>query len=300
MTELDTGALQQEFEGMTAGETEAEPTQEQVEMIELALGDQVHKIPINAEFPVKHNGQVHKAPLDKLFTAWRERSHYDDKFRGLKEERSKFDQERGDFEAFTAMKQKFGDIQNWSEKNPDQWNALWDMFQNRDQHLAQGDESQSYLAKEIAAMREELGGLREFKSSHEQEMERRQQAEDVASVEKEIAAFTEEFPDIDLGEKDPDGITLKANIVSFGIDHNMPDFESAALKYLKPRLVQTAEMKGRKETVAQVKKDHAAGVMGRSQTPFSGKGDVDPRKMSRDDVKDAATAEFERLLSQQQ
>jgi hypothetical protein len=301
MFEDNTDALQQEFEGMVSGESAQEPEtqtpEEQIEMIELALGEQKHKIPLNAEFPVKHNGQIHNTPLEKLFTAWRERSHYDDKFKGLKEERTKFEQERGDFDQFQELRKKYGDIQAWSEANPEQWNALWEMFQNRDQHLSQ-TQGDSYTAKELAALREELSGLKQVTSKYEEMMQRSQEKEDVESVNQEIEAFKKEFPDIDLGEKDLDGIPLQDNIINFGIKNNLPDFESAALKFLKSRLVQTAEMRGRKDTVEKVKRDHSAGVVGRSNTPFTGK-DVDPKRMNGEELKEAALAEFEQLLSQQ-
>ena len=301
MSEVDTNALQQEFEGMVSGESAQEPEtqtpEQQIEMIELALGEQTHKIPLNAEFPVKHNGQIHKTPLEKLMTAWRERSHYDDKFKGLKEERAKFDEERGEYEQFQELKKKYGDIQSWSEANPDQWGALWDMFQNRDQHLSQ-TQGDNYTAQEIASLREELSGLKQVASKYEEMMQKSQEKEDIESVNQEIEAFRKEFPDIDLGEKDMDGIPLQDNIINFGIKNNLPDFESAALKFLKSRLVQTAEMRGRKDTVEKVKRDHSEGVVGRSNTPFTGK-EVDPRKLEGDELKEAALAEFEQILGQQ-
>jgi len=301
MNEVNTEALQAEFDGMVSGESAETPetqTPEQVEMMEAIAGDQRIKLPLTAEFPVKHNRQIVNAPLEKLMTAWRERSHYDDKFKSLKEERAAFDQERGDFNQFGELKKKYGDIQSWSEANPQEWNSLWEMFQNRDQHLSQGGEQQDYFAKEIAAMREEMNGLKETNSRYEQMVQSNEEKADVEEVNKEIEAFKKEFADVDLGEKDLDGIPLQDNIISFGIKHGMPSFESAALTFLKSRLVQTAEMRGRKDTVEKVKKDHNEGVVGRSNTPFSGK-EVDPRKMGSEELRDSALAEFEKLIGQQ-
>ena len=42
-----------------------------IELVDIPVGDKTYRIPLNAEIPLKHNGQIVKAPFDKLMNAYR-------------------------------------------------------------------------------------------------------------------------------------------------------------------------------------------------------------------------------------
>jgi hypothetical protein len=132
----------------TAPQTPTPATQAKIEELEIMLQGKPFRLPVNAEIPVKHNGQILKTPLEKLLNSFRQSSHIEDKLKEYKTMREKFESERGDLDSFNASKQKYGAIQDWSEKNPEQWERLWESFQSRDKLLTgnPGETSENAMA----------------------------------------------------------------------------------------------------------------------------------------------------------
>lgn len=314
--EVDTQAalaeLNQEESPESTEQAPGAETPAPADFIEIPYNDQTLKLPLSLEMPVKHNGQIVNTPLDKLFNTYRQASNFEDKALELRQLREKIDTDRGDLEQYNQLKGKYEAIQNWSEQNPDQWNKLWDLFQSKDQYLLadQGQEAgltpDHPIIKEISTLKNELNDLREFKSSFEMQQEEAQTQSDIEEVKQEIEEFRKEYQNINLDEKDLDGLSLQARIIKHGIDGNYPDFNSAALTYkfpdgtnLRAKLLENAQMRGRTEAVKAVKQDKADGVIARSSTPFEGQGSqADPRNLSEDDRRDMALNELSSLLGE--
>lgn len=293
-----------EFEaGLNPPEAQTEQVTEtpQVEELEIALGGKPFKLPVNVEVPVKHNGQILKTPLDKLLNSFRQGQHYEEKFKEFKTEREKFEAERGDFEQFKTLKGKYGDLQTWSEQNPEQWERLHQLWQNREAALKAGETGNAETAilnSQLQQVQNELKELKGWKSEWDKQQEEKQIAEDTQLIKKEIEEFQGKWKEIDLNEKDLDGYTLKSRIMKYGIDNKIPNFALAARGFLDDRLSDILVQRGRTEAVKNVQKDTQQGILARSDKPFSGQSpEVDPTKLSSSDLKRAAAAELERGLA---
>ena len=94
--------------------------------------------------------------------------------------------------------------------------------------------------------------------------------------------FQKDYPEINLEQRDPDGIAFWAKVMKFGIDKRYPDFESAARVYFKDLLRETYSARARNEAVKGIRADNKAGIVKRSPTPMMGQGEtsIDPKKMS--------------------
>lgn len=259
-------------------------------------------VPLNAEFGVKHNGQLVNTPLEKIINHYRQGLNYEDKFKAFNESKQKFETERGDFDQFNSLKEKFGGIQDWSEKNPQDWERLYDMFKNKEQYLLGNQQpgENTQLVNQIATQQKAIDELLGKVSTFEQAQEQTQQQRDMQEVEKEIAEVKKEFGErINLDEKEIDGTTLRDRIISWGIENKMPTFKAAFNSFpgIMSKLLETAASTGRNEVVKGIKSDAKEGVVARSSTPFGQGETLDPKKLSEDQLLAAANAEFEQLMS---
>jgi hypothetical protein len=288
---------QQEFNSLIQGKNPETTPPTPEEVLEFNLGDQSFKVPYSYEIPIKHNGQIIKAPIEKVLNAFRERSHLTDKYTQFKKEREEFDGQRKQFQDFDILRQKYGAIQDWSEKNPDQWNKLWELFQQRDQLL---NNPQDPTIAELNSMRKELMELKSFRDEWSKNLEEQEIQTNVNEINKEIEDFSSTYGKkygIDLTQKDDEGVSLKARIIQFGIDKGYPDFKSAALTFLSDRLLGSAIQNGKNEIANSIKNDRKAGIVARSDTPFGGETKIDPRKLSEGDRFNMALNELNKTIA---
>lgn len=297
-------AYQQEFEKLTEGSGEgAAPSEAQAkateEAIELMLNGQKLAIPLTTEIPFKHNGTIQKLPFSQLLNNYRQADHLTSKVSELQNLKKSLEQERGDLDTYKNLRAKYEMIQKWSEENEDQWNRLYDMWQQKERILAgqATDPNQAAITpylKEIDGLNAKLRKVEEFMNTYEQQTKETEVQKQMSQVQKEIDAFAKDFPEIPLDEKDQSGITVREHIIAFGVENGIPEFEAAALKYLKPRLLETIQARARNEAVKGVRGERKEGILARSSKPFqSGQSSIDPRKMSYEDLKNLAREEFE-------
>lgn len=284
---------------VTPQPTQQTPQQKAVEEFEVLVGGKPVKIPATTEFSFKHNGQLTKTPLEKLLNVFRQGTNFEEKGKELKALREAIEKDRGDVDTYKSMRDKFEALQTWSEQNPDQWERLHRLFQDREKALTEGQvEGGNVFSQELASLRNELKDLRDWKSKYDQDQQEARVAADTEAVKKDIEKFQADFKEIDLSEKDVDGYSLKSRIMKFGIDNEIPNFRTAALEYLHDRLADILVERGRTEAVKNVQKDTQQGILARSGQPFSsGQGtEVDPRKLSSSELKRLATQELEAML----
>ena len=153
----------------------------------------------------------------------------------------------------------------------------------------------------IASLEKTVQQLAQDRETYQAEVKKQQDESDVNEVKTEIGQFKTEYPEINLDEKNPDGTPLWVEIVQFGVDKRIPDFESAALKYLKPRLSEVFQARGRNEATKSIKQDNRAGIVARSPTPFN-RGQSTPvvnfKNSSYGDLTRMAEQEYARLTQQ--
>ena len=301
----DLETARQGEEGTPEGSASPPPdkAQEQkIEELELLVGGKPLRLPLNAEIPVKHNGQILKTPLEKLLNSFRQGTHLEDKVKEYKTLREQFEKERGDFDTYNNARQKFGALQDWSEKNPQEWEKLWNLYLKKDLVLggngAEGSPASPQVMEYIQRLESKLSENDQRWSTFENQQTQKQLEEDEKVVRGEIETFKKEFPEIDLAEKDLDGHSLTSVIMNHGIKKGIPEFKLAALDYLGPRVVEILVSRGRNEATQAVKRDKQQGIIARGSKPFLGQGsEVDPKTLGEGDRTAAATAELERLLS---
>lgn len=272
--DAETGSAQAEA---TASE---QPQQEQkpVEMFEVSGA----KYPVDTKFKIPHSGKVLEVPYSTLANTYRQFQHMQDKWTSeYKPKIDEFQKLRPEFDRYKSFYDKYGQLQTWSEQNPKEWETLWNLYQNKDKHLleaqvqgqqqAQGQNLQP-ITEHLTKLQQELEGLRQFKTQFEQEQTKKQEQADTESVLNEVKQFKEQYPELNLDERDPDGVTLWGKTIQFGIENKLPTFKAAANLFLEERLRDIWASRARTDAVKSFQADNKAGVIKRSSTPMRGQG----------------------------
>lgn len=265
-----------------------------------------HKFPVNTEFKLTHGGKILNVPYSSMANTYRQWQHLQDKWANeYKPKIEEFEKTKPEFEKYKGFYDKYGALQEWSEQHPDQWQRLQEVWQNKDKHLLEaqvgqpGSENQfKPFVDKISQLEERLNKADEYIKKYEDSVRSREEEANVNAVKAEIQDFQKEFPEINLDERDPDGVALWAKIVQWGTQNKYNDFAPAAMMYLKQRIADTYASRARKEAVGAVKQDRMNGVIKRSATPFNqGQEPVvkpasDLRRRSYGDLAEEAKAEL--------
>ncbi len=257
-----------------------------------------YKIPGNAEWKLAHDGKIVKVPASTLANTYRQAQHLEGKYKSFNQERQAFEQQKAEAQAAMAFKQKYGALQEWSEKNPNDFQTIWDIYQNRDKHLlaakaqpqgvqgaqvGQQGQQLSPFVDEISNLKKTVGELMQTKQSWDTYQQDQRMQKDTQQIWGEKETFQKSYPEINLEERDPDGVTLWAKIMRHGVEQRIPNFKTAAMDFLESRLQDTWAARSRNEVVKGFKQDRQQGIMQRSATPITGQGQskpVDTKKMS--------------------
>lgn len=261
----------------STGETvpaQSAPTPEQkVEMFEFA-GQQ---FPVNSEFKLTHGGKILKVPAQSMFNTYRQHQHKEDKWNEYKPKIDEFEKMRPEYDRYKGFYDKYGKLQEWSEQNPKQWNQLYDMYQQKDKLLMgapadqPGQVNNQPFIEEITRLKEEIGQMKPILDSYSKDQEEKREADDVNFVKNEIDVIQKKYPEINLQEKDPEGVTLYAKICNWGINNGYKKFTPAAREYLADRIEDTIASRARNEAMKSIKTDKQNGIISRSPTPTLGK-----------------------------
>lgn len=284
-----------------ATQTAPTTTQAPTEMFELGG----HKFPTSTEFSILHNGNPKKVPYQNLVNTYRQAAHLNEKWG----EAQKRLESVKDYDRYKGFYDKYGALQEWSEKNPKEWETLYSLWQNKDQHLLRAqmgaqEQASGQSPFNMDPLIQEINGLKQGLSKYEsmfQEMEQRKaqeaEAKDIDFIKGEISTFGKEFPEVNLDEKDPDGLPLWAKITQWGQANGYHEFTPAAHMYLKQRIADVWSTRARGEAMKAQKEMRKEGIIKRSAQPISmGQGQdarpINVRKMSYSDLADAAKAEL--------
>jgi hypothetical protein len=292
----------------TGAQTQPQTTQEMFEL----MGN---KYPINTEFQVTHGGKIMKVPYNSLVQTYRQAANMTERYHELKKAQAEMGKYRQDFDRFKGFHDKYGQLQEWSEKNPQEWQRLWELYQNKDQHLMAAQMGQNPqgggqnnnqalpqqlqpLLQKISQLESKFGEVSKVRETWESQVREwesqvREQEEmkSVDFVKNEVVSFSKQFPEIPLAEQDPEGTPLWAKIVQWGNANGYKEFTPAAFMFLKDRIADAYSSRGRAEALKSQKQDFQQGIVRRSATPITSQGKAQPaniRKMSWSEVAEMA------------
>lgn len=281
-------------------------TQTPEEMLEYYLGDKANKLPLSAQAAFKENGKINKVPFSQVINGYRMNQKTAQQNAELLKGKSQWDmtaKELADYKAREEGFKPYKALQDWSveleTKNPVGYKYLMDQIDRVKNGTFQSaaTEGQGYdstaLTGTIAELRQELQGLKEWKSQFDQVQESKKIEEDQKFVNSEIEDHKKKFPEINLDEVDENFIPLKTKVIDFGVEKGYQNFTDAFHAYFRDKLPDIFAQRGRTEATSTVKKNNALGIVARSSTPFTG------HPIKADNDKGKLLAEFEAIYKRQ-
>jgi hypothetical protein len=163
---------------------------------------------------------------------------------------------------------RYGQIDEYVRQNPQFWDHVTQEWQ-RQQMGGQVDPNNP-LFKELQSLKSEIGQVKEFKQTLEQERLAIQRSQEDQALEQEIGSIREQYPDIDLAAPDANGASLEHRVIKHALDNNIKSFRAAFRDLLHDDLVKRAEDKAREAVSKDLQKRQKSGLLGTSPTPTKG------------------------------
>jgi len=294
---------QTEPSGLGQDQAQQEATAKKIaNFFEGKLGDKIQQLPYEMQIALKHNGQVMDVPLEKMANAYRQVEHLQSKQKEFLTKEQTYQQKLQEAQEAMQFRSKYGALQEWSEQNPEAFERLWSLYESKDQLLgqAQGNEALSPLMAEMTQLKSKLSQIEPEFMSWKQAREQEAEQKDVQLVQTQMDDISKEYPFIDLGEKDLDGIDLRSRIIQHGLDNGFRDFETAFFTYpgLRQRLSQGIRESVMSEKAKQIKTDSRNGIIARGSTPSTVKPSepVNVKRLSPNERDSMALSDLERML----
>ncbi len=260
--DIDADALLNEIEG--GGNRDIPMQQEQVEK------PAVDPAPAAAvqEFEFEYKGQKIKAPItDPRIKTWLQQGYdYGQQTSALKKDREAWESERKQYDPYKR-------IDDFAKQNPDWWAEVERAYQAR----MQGARAMpgSPASPELEAIKQELEGIKQFKSDFEARQQQDRERQEDSALDKEVQSIRDQFKDLDWNKPDESGMTLEQRVIKHGMDMGLDGskpghFRAAFRDYKHDHLAKLAEERGKASQSKELQKRTRLGIIGTSPTPKKG------------------------------
>lgn len=292
-----------ELDAALGQQSEVPETAPTEEMLEYYLGDKANKLPLSAQAAFKENGKINKVPFSQVINGYRMNQKTAQQNAELLKGKSQWDmtaKELADYKAREDGYKPYKALQDWSveleTKNPVGYKYLMDQIDRVKAGTFQATQDGSgydstALTGTIAELRQELQGLKEWKTQFDQVQESKKMEEDQKFVSNEVEEHKKNFPEINLDELDENSIPLYTKVIDFGVEKGYQNFTDAFHAYFRGKLPEIFAQRGRTEATGSIKKNTMNGIIARSSTPFTG------HPIKADNDKNKILAEFESILN---
>lgn len=162
--------------------------------------------------------------------------------------------------------QRWQEMNEYAEKNPQWWSHVEQAWQNRE-----AQQIDPAIEPVLRPIQEKLGQFEQFIGTLQQEREEQNRIKEDQALDSEILSIRKEFPNIDLDSLDPNsGEPLERAILRHAAQIGTRSFKTAFWDYLGPRIVDMARADGREQLAKDKQATAKAGILGRSQVPTKG------------------------------
>lgn len=213
-------------------------------------------------FTINVGGKEVQGTKDQLIR-WAQMGYdYPQKMQALKTQQSEFEKSWG----------KYKEIDEYAKQNPDWWTQVDQAWSKRGEttQLPSGVDPNSPLAQEFAALKQELGGLKQFKESFEQEkMTAKRQAED-QSLSQEIQSMRDQFKHLDWSSLDQRGYDLEMQVLAYAEENGIRKFDQAFKLLNHDKLLSLAQEQAKEGMVKEQQKKTKLGLLNQGGSAPSG------------------------------
>lgn len=213
-----------------------------------------------AEFEFTWDGKPIKAPLDKAKIYAGQGYDYAQKMAAFKTQQAAFEKSQKEFE---PLKSKYSQLDEYAKQNPQ-----WLEHVNNSYLEAIGKaKAEGAPNSEIQSLKQELQELRSFKDELTAERTDAKARQEDQTLDGEIKSIQEKYKDLDWKTPDGNGKTLETQVLEFGIQNGIKNFEHAFKLFNHDSLITLHASKAKEDQVKAKQAQTKAGLLGSSPTP---------------------------------
>lgn len=282
LTEIEAGgsAAPQMTGGTATGQQPASPNAAaagQAPTTQPQPGQNASQPPV-AEIEFEWNGKQIKVPTtDPRARQWLGQGYdYAQRMQAFKAEQEAFNRAKAELD---PVRQRYSELEAYVEKNPEWWEHVNSQYQQA-QAAGQGLDPSHPVAKELAALKAQIGDVLKFKNDSEARRLSVQREQQDQVLNDEIQSIRTQFKDLDWNTVSPDGQSMELQVLKFMQDNHIGlkadgtlvpgAFKQAFLLYNHDRFLKRAEEKAKEDVIKERQKATKLGLLGQSSAPKRG------------------------------
>lgn len=212
------------------------------------------------EMEITWSGKPIKAPVDRI-KQWASQGYdYAQKMAEFKQQQSAFERSQKEFE---PLKSRYSEIDEYAKQNP-QW-----LEHVNQQYMSAIGRAQAEGApnSDIQALKQELQELKSFKEEITTERTTVKQQQDDQKLDGEIRSIQDKYKDLDWKTPNSEGKTMETQVLEFGIQNGIKNFEQAFKLFNHDSLISLHAAKAKEEQVRNKQAQTKAGLLGSTPAP---------------------------------
>ena len=207
----------------------------------------------------------------------------------LEEANRKIQEAEAKFKASQELEGKWKQFDDYARENP-QWmdhvNKLW---AERDRINANLDPNDP-LTQKLGMYDSKIGTVESKVDQLLGHFQKQEQAKQDQAYMSQVEAVKKSYPGIDFGASDEQGRTLEYRVLEHASKKGITGagFETAFRDYYHDNLIQMERAKAKEEAVKELQEQRKKGILGKTQAPTRTFEAHDVRRMSDEDIRQAA------------
>lgn len=247
---IDTDALLEDVDKSTNKEIPMTPPPPDPEEVEKAAKAQEYELTVN--------GQVIKAPIDKI-KQWAQQGYdYPQKMAELNRRQALIDNLEKQYGSYKL-------VDEYAKNNPQWWQTIQSQFESLQ------NPQQPQPGSDINPLiHEKLQELEKFKNEVIQQKEIELREKQDSALNNEIQSIRKQYGNLDWGSLDENGYSLEQRVMKYAIDNNISSFRAAFRDYNYDDIVRLEQERAKETLAKETQKRTKLGLLGSSPTPSKG------------------------------
>lgn len=229
---------------------------------------QTQQAPAPGEFEFEHKGKLIKAPYsDPRLKQWAQKGYdYAQRMAEYNLQRQAWEKQKTEFD---DKYKTYQEIDTWAVQNPDQWQALQDLWKNRDTTSRTQDPNNPIL-QELNPLRQELSTIKQWIQEKQQHEQKTTQAQEDKALQEEIQSIRNKWKDLDWDTPDQENKTLEYKVIEYANQRGIKNFTDAFQAFYFPQALKRFEERGKESAAKERQRQTKLGLLGTSPTPKTG------------------------------
>jgi hypothetical protein len=214
-------------------------------------------------YKLKINGQDIEATPEQLYQ-WAQRGY---------DAPNKIGEVNKKLQEYESKYKPYQEIDAFARENPEWWQNVQELYAQREALRAKADPSNP-LTQELLQVKDQLSQLHQFKDSVLEQQTRAKHAQEDQALDQSIKSIREKHPNLDWNAADQNGYNLEKQILKFGSERGLPDFDSAFKLYCHDKLLSLEAERAKEAMTKDIQKKTKLGLLKENSAPKTNRENV--------------------------